>query len=126
MHRPSNADFHHGLLGRLRGPDPRNRSTLRRHTLVPDAASESRRQCGGDRPTNVHEVTAQIGAGGMDEVYRATDSNLKRSVAIKVLPASVAGDAYRADDSRIGIHLISVSKLLRILMPQRLSSFVRM
>jgi hypothetical protein len=33
-----------------------------------------------------YEVTAQIGAGGMGEVYRATDTNLKRQVAIKVLP----------------------------------------
>jgi len=33
----------------------------------------------------VGEVTAQIGAGGRGDVYRATDSNLTRSVAIKVL-----------------------------------------
>jgi eukaryotic-like serine/threonine-protein kinase len=42
-----------------------------------------------------YEVTAQIGVGGMGEVYRATDTNLKRSVAIKVLPTSVAADAER-------------------------------
>jgi len=42
-----------------------------------------------------YEILAAIGAGGMGEVYRATDTNLKRSVAIKVLPASVAGDADR-------------------------------
>jgi len=43
----------------------------------------------------VYDITAAIGEGGMGEVYRATDSNLKRSVAIKVMPASVAGDADR-------------------------------
>ena len=43
----------------------------------------------------VYEVVTQIGAGGMGEVYQATDTNLKRQVAIKVLPASVAGDADR-------------------------------
>ena len=42
-----------------------------------------------------YDVTAQIGVGGMGEVYRATDTNLKRSAAIKVLPASVTADAER-------------------------------
>ena len=42
-----------------------------------------------------YEITAQIGVGGMGEVYRATDTHLKRQVAIKVLPASVAGDTER-------------------------------
>ncbi len=43
----------------------------------------------------MYEITALIGIGGKGEVYRATDTNLKRAVAIKVLPALVAADAER-------------------------------
>lgn len=42
-----------------------------------------------------YEILAALGAGGMGEVYRATDTNLKRQVAIKVLPQTVAADSER-------------------------------
>ncbi|MEO5741460.1 MAG: protein kinase [Vicinamibacterales bacterium] len=43
----------------------------------------------------VYEVMAQIGAGGMGQVYRATDTTLGRQVAIKILPDAFAQDAER-------------------------------
>src|SRR5580658_8939125 len=42
-----------------------------------------------------YEVTAQIGAGGMGEVYQAHDTKLGRDVAIKVLPEAFAHDPER-------------------------------
>src|ERR1700687_4384839 len=42
-----------------------------------------------------YEILAQIGAGGMGEVYRARDTKLKRDVAIKVLPEAFARDGER-------------------------------
>ena len=43
----------------------------------------------------VYQINAQIGEGGMGQVYRATDTKLKRQVAIKILPPSLAADHDR-------------------------------
>src|SRR5512141_1067091 len=42
-----------------------------------------------------YEIQAPLGAGGMGEVYRARDSKLERSVAIKVLGAAFSADTDR-------------------------------
>ena len=39
-----------------------------------------------------YEITAPLGAGGMGEVYRARDTRLERTVAIKILPAQFSSD----------------------------------
>jgi hypothetical protein len=42
-----------------------------------------------------YDIQVLIGQGGMGEVYRATDTRLKRAVALKVLPQSLSSDPER-------------------------------
>src|SRR5215470_4682811 len=44
-----------------------------------------------------YEIAAPLGVGGMGEVYRARDTRLDRSVAIKILPAHLADRAEASE-----------------------------
>ena len=85
----------------LRGPRPRRsvhttactRSNRRPHAGSAPILTSQLALTPGTR-LGVYDITAPIGEGGM-EVYRATDAKLKRQVAIKVLPPSLAVDADR-------------------------------
>jgi eukaryotic-like serine/threonine-protein kinase len=44
-----------------------------------------------------YEITSPLGAGGMGEVYKARDTWLDRSIAVKILPAAFAADPELRD-----------------------------
>jgi serine/threonine protein kinase len=54
-----------------------------------------------------YEILAPIGAGGMGEVYKARDTRLDRSVAIKVLPGALAMEPELRDRFDREAHAIS-------------------
>ena len=58
-----------------------------------DADDEERAMTG--KQIGPYQILAELGRGGMGEVYRARDTRLNRDVAIKVLPASFAADVER-------------------------------
>ena len=51
--------------------------------------------CIGGRGWGLYQILSKVGEGGMGEVYRAQDTRLRRTVAIKVLPAEFAADPDR-------------------------------
>jgi serine/threonine protein kinase len=64
----------------------------------------------GDR-LGRYEILAPLGAGAMGEVYRASDTDLERDVAVKVLPGAVAQDPDRLE--RFEREAVAEGKLVR-------------
>ncbi len=50
-----------------------------------------------------YEIRSKIGAGGMGEVYLAIDTELDRTVAIKILPAVLAADGWPRTDNACNV-----------------------
>jgi serine/threonine protein kinase/predicted Zn-dependent protease len=61
----------------------------------PDQISVSLLACTAGMKLGPYDIQSLLGTGGMGEVYRARDTRLDRTVAIKVLPAHLSSDPVR-------------------------------
>jgi eukaryotic-like serine/threonine-protein kinase len=68
---------------------------LSKSAVAPERLPAPRRLDLIGRTLSHYRITTALGAGGMGEVYRATDTKLGRDVALKVLPAEMARDPER-------------------------------
>jgi serine/threonine protein kinase len=79
-------------------PRPAASGTSHRRTIAPRTVARIIRSVlsltAGTR-IGVYEITAQIGEGGMGQVWRARDTKLNRDVAVKILPDAFASDPDR-------------------------------
>ena len=96
--------FYGNVSSNLKPDTPAIRSTLRRHTLLicavfgyPLIITRVSRLVSLTPGTRIgsYGIAAQIGVGGMGEVYRAHDTKLGRDVAIKILPSHFTSDPGR-------------------------------
>ena len=78
--------------------DPQDRDLLEPLRLIAAIATVHRAPTRGDGPLWGHlRLLEQVGSGSFGQVFRAWDTRLDRDVAIKVLPAELAGDPYRLE-----------------------------
>src|SRR5882672_3279600 len=75
-------------LGKSSRPTVHNRR-IRNNALPPDYNGARMALTSGTK-LGPYEIAALLGAGGMGEVYRACDTRLDRTVAIKILPAHLS------------------------------------